>query len=132
MARRPTAPVLAASYRSGRPTQSAGSRPSATASDQVSVVVNAEELAAGVRAGQVRAIARAISWVEDEDARADALLAALYPSTGRARTVGVTGPPGAGKSTLVDRLAAIAHGAGHRVAVVAVDPASPFTGGAIL
>lgn len=89
-------------------------------------------LAQGVLAGQARAIARAISRVENQDPLAPALLAQLLPHTGQATTVGVTGPPGAGKSTLVDRLAAIARQAGHRVGVIAVDPASPFTGGAIL
>ena len=91
-----------------------------------------EALAEGVLAGQARAIARAISRVEDADPVAPALLARLLPHAGRATTVGITGPPGAGKSTLVDRLAAVARQAGHRVAVIAVDPASPFTGGAIL
>ncbi len=91
-----------------------------------------DALVEGVLAGQARAIARAISRVEDGDPAAPALLTRLLPHTGRAMTVGVTGPPGAGKSTLVDRLAWIARGAGHRVAVIAVDPASPFTGGAIL
>lgn len=89
-------------------------------------------LADGVLAGQARAIARAISRVEDGDAVAPALLARLHPHAGRAWTIGVTGPPGAGKSTLVDRLAACVRADGVRVAVVAVDPASPFTGGAIL
>jgi LAO/AO transport system kinase len=94
--------------------------------------VSPSELANGVLAGQVRAIARAISWIEDEDPRAAELVARLYPSTGKALTVGVTGPPGAGKSTFVDRLVAAARAAGRRVGVIAVDPASPFTGGAIL
>ncbi|MDB5095802.1 MAG: meaB [Cyanobacteria bacterium RYN_339] len=89
-------------------------------------------LAAGVLAGQARAIARAISWIEDEEAGAATVVAALYPSTGRALTVGITGPPGAGKSTFVDRLVARARAAGRKVGVIAVDPASPFTGGAIL
>jgi LAO/AO transport system kinase len=93
---------------------------------------NAAVVAAGVLAGKPRAIARAISWIEDDDPRASSLLAAVYPATGRARTIGVTGPPGAGKSTFVDRLVSIARAAGRRVGVVAVDPASPFSGGAIL
>ncbi len=89
-------------------------------------------LADRVRAGDVRALARAISLVEDESPAAAALVAALYPHSGRAWTIGVTGPPGAGKSTLVDRLAAALRAAGATVGIVAVDPTSPFTGGAIL
>ncbi|HEY9721425.1 MAG TPA: methylmalonyl Co-A mutase-associated GTPase MeaB [Oscillatoriaceae cyanobacterium] len=86
----------------------------------------------GIRAREPRAIARAISLVENQDPRADALLTALHPETGRAMTLGVTGPPGAGKSTFVDRLVSEIAQSGRRVAVVAVDPASPFSGGAIL
>ncbi len=89
-------------------------------------------LADRVAAGDPRALARAISLVEDESPAAAALLAALYPKTGRAWTVGVTGPPGAGKSTLVDRLATALRAADATVGIVAVDPTSPFTGGALL
>ena len=89
-------------------------------------------LADRVRAGDVRALARAISIVEDEAPAAAALVAALYPHTGRAWTIGVTGPPGAGKSTLVDRVATRLRADGATVGIVAVDPTSPFTGGAIL
>ncbi len=85
-----------------------------------------------VAAGDVRALARAISLVEDESPAAAPLIAALYPKTGRAWTIGVTGPPGAGKSTLVDRLATALRAQGATVGIVAVDPTSPFTGGAIL
>ena len=97
----------------------------------------AEELAvpglvAGVRAGEVRAIARAITLVEDALPAAPALLAGLFPHAGRALVVGVTGPPGAGKSSLVDRLAALLRNEGRTVGIVAVDPTSPFSGGAIL
>lgn len=77
-------------------------------------------------------IARAISAVEDQSANADCLLKELFPHTGRALTVGITGPPGAGKSSLVDRLAALYRNRGEKVGIVAVDPSSPFTGGAIL
>jgi len=99
--------------------------------------VAAEELAvpglvAGVRAGEVRAIARAITLVEDALPAAPALLAGLFPHAGRALVVGVTGPPGAGKSSLVDRLAALLRNEGRTVGIVAVDPTSPFSGGAIL
>jgi LAO/AO transport system kinase len=85
-----------------------------------------------VRSGDVRAVARAITLVEDGRPEARALLAALFPHAGRALVVGVTGPPGAGKSSLVDRLAAHLRRAGRTVGIVAVDPTSPFSGGAIL
>ncbi|HXH24653.1 MAG TPA: hypothetical protein VNI78_05350, partial [Vicinamibacterales bacterium] len=89
-------------------------------------------LAERVVAGDVRAVARAISLVEDETPEGRALVARLYPHTGRAYLVGVTGAPGAGKSTLVDRLTTEARRAGQTVGVIAVDPTSPFTGGALL
>jgi LAO/AO transport system kinase len=85
-----------------------------------------------VLAGDVRAIARAISLIEDESPAGAALVRAVYPRTGRAFLVGVTGPPGAGKSTLVDRLTAETRRLGETVGIIAVDPTSPFTGGAIL
>lgn len=89
-------------------------------------------LVAGVRAGEVRAVARAISLVEDGLPEARALLAALFPHAGGSLVVGVTGPPGAGKSSLVDRLTAHLRRQGRTVGIVAVDPTSPFSGGAIL
>ena len=82
--------------------------------------------------GDPRAIARAISLVEDESPAGADLIRRIFPHTGRAYLVGVTGPPGAGKSTLVDRLIAAIRASGTTVGVVAVDPTSPFTGGAIL
>lgn len=85
-----------------------------------------------VRAGEPRALARAISLIEDEAASAADLIRAIYPHTGRAYLVGVTGPPGAGKSTLVDKLTTHARSQGETLGVLAVDPTSPFTGGAIL
>jgi LAO/AO transport system kinase len=91
-----------------------------------------DALAARVRDGDLRALARSISLIEDESPLAAPLVAALYPHSGRAYLVGITGPPGAGKSTLVDRLAGSLRAAGHTVGVIAVDPTSPFTGGAIL
>jgi LAO/AO transport system kinase len=94
--------------------------------------VTTEALAQGVLRGDVRALARAISIVEDGRPEAAALLKALFPHAGRALLVGVTGPPGAGKSTLVDRLTAHLRKAGKSVGVVAVDPTSPYSGGAIL
>jgi LAO/AO transport system kinase len=90
------------------------------------------DLAAGVLAGDIRAVARAISLIEDLEPEAEALVDALYPHTGQALVLGVTGSPGSGKSSLVDRLIARERRADRRVAVVAVDPSSPFTGGAIL
>jgi len=92
----------------------------------------ASALAARVREGDVRAIARAITLVEEGLPEARALLAALFPHAGRALVVGVTGPPGAGKSSLVDRLTAHLRKVGRTVGIVAVDPTSPFSGGAIL
>ncbi len=89
-------------------------------------------LVAGVRAGETRAVARAISLVEDQAAAAQPLLRALFPHAGKALVVGVTGPPGAGKSSLVDKLTALLRGEGKSVGIVAVDPSSPFSGGAIL
>ena len=82
--------------------------------------------------GDPRAIARAISLIEDEAPQAAALVRALFLHTGGAYLVGITGPPGAGKSTLVDRLTAQLRQSGETVGVVAVDPTSPYTGGAIL
>ena len=89
-------------------------------------------LADRVLAGDPRAIARAISLVEDEDPGSAALMCAIFSRTGQAYLIGVTGPPGAGKSTLVDRLIVEMRQAGLRVGVIAVDPTSPFTGGAVL
>lgn len=79
-----------------------------------------------------RAIARAITVVEQGGAPAADLVGLLHPYTGRARLVGVTGPPGAGKSTLVDRLVTHVRTGGLQVGVLAIDPSSPFTGGAVL
>jgi LAO/AO transport system kinase len=90
------------------------------------------ELAGEVLRGDVRAVARAISIVENRRPGASELLAALFPHAGRALVVGVTGPPGAGKSTLVDRMTAHLRKLGKTVGIVAVDPTSPYSGGAIL
>jgi LAO/AO transport system kinase len=91
-----------------------------------------DELVAGVRDGDRRALARAISLVENRDERAQAIVRELYPQTGRAYAIGVTGPPGVGKSTLIGSLVAHARTLGLRVGVVSVDPSSPFSQGALL
>ena len=96
------------------------------------MAVAEETLAANVLRGDVRAIARAITTVENDAPEAAALLSALFPHAGKAVVIGVTGPPGAGKSTLVDRMTAHLRKAGKTVGIVAVDPTSPYTGGAIL
>ena len=96
------------------------------------MTTNLENWAAQVRAGDVRAISRAVSAIENRTSEAEALLRQLFPHTGRAWRVGVTGAPGTGKSTLVDRLAAHYRSEKKSVGIIAVDPSSPFTGGAIL
>src|SRR6266853_663832 len=85
-----------------------------------------------VAAGELNAVARAISKVEDGAADAAELMKQIFPRTGRALVIGITGAPGAGKSSLVDKLAAIYRKRGERVGIIAVDPSSPFSGGAIL
>jgi LAO/AO transport system kinase len=90
------------------------------------------ELAAAARAGDRRALARLLTAIETRAPAAEAALGELYPLAGRAHLVGVTGPPGGGKSTLVAALLAAARSAGRSVAVLAIDPSSPVTGGALL
>ncbi|HEV7396715.1 MAG TPA: methylmalonyl Co-A mutase-associated GTPase MeaB [Pyrinomonadaceae bacterium] len=85
-----------------------------------------------VVAGEPGAVARAISKVEDGSAGASALMKEIFRHTGRALVVGITGAPGAGKSSLVDKLAMLYRKSGERVGIIAVDPSSPFSGGAIL
>ena len=85
-----------------------------------------------IAAGEPNAVARAISKVEDGAADAADLMRQIFPRTGRALIIGITGAPGAGKSSLVDKLAGFYRKKGERVGVIAVDPSSPFSGGAIL
>jgi len=94
--------------------------------------MTAADVAERLLQGEPRAIARAISIVENEDAEAAALIGRIFGTTGRAYVIGVTGPPGAGKSTLVDRLIEHVRAGGQSVGVIAVDPTSPFSGGAVL
>jgi LAO/AO transport system kinase len=91
-----------------------------------------DSLAERLLAGDKRALARAISLVENRDAEGDRLVAELFPRTGRARIVGITGPPGVGKSTLIGALTAELRKADRDVGVLSIDPSSPFTQGAML
>ena len=91
-----------------------------------------ETLAAGVRAAEKRALARAITLVENGDPLAYELVREIYPDTGHAYAIGVTGPPGVGKSSLVSALVRHVRAAGRSVGVISVDPSSPFTRGALL
>jgi LAO/AO transport system kinase len=94
--------------------------------------VKTQDLVSRLRAGDRRALARAISVVEQGGTAARGLLAAAYPHTGAAHLVGITGPPGAGKSTLVTMLAQEWRRRGASLGIIAVDPTSPFSGGAVL
>jgi LAO/AO transport system kinase len=91
-----------------------------------------ETLVAAIREGDTRALARAISLVENGDPLAGGIVHDLYPHTGRARTIGVTGPPGVGKSSLIGSLVLHARALGETVGVISVDPSSPFSHGALL
>ena len=86
-----------------------------------------DELTSGVRSGDRRALARAISLVENGDPLSYALVRELYPETGSAYVVGVTGPPGVGKSSLISAIVGHVRGSGQTVGVLSVDPSSPFT-----
>lgn len=90
------------------------------------------ELVERLRSGDALALARAISWIENEDPRGLELLDVVYPDIGRSYRIGISGPPGAGKSTLVDGLTEHLLDEGSTVGIIAVDPTSPFTGGALL
>jgi LAO/AO transport system kinase len=91
-----------------------------------------EQLVAGVRAGDRRAVARSISLVENRDPGASAVVQELYPETGAAFAIGITGPPGVGKSSLIGALVRHVRALGLSVGVISVDPSSPFTQGALL
>jgi LAO/AO transport system kinase len=91
-----------------------------------------ESLAEGVRAGDTRALARAISLVENGDPAAYELVRDIYPDTGRTYAVGITGPPGVGKSSLISMLIAHIRAQDRTIGVISVDPSSPFTHGALL
>jgi LAO/AO transport system kinase len=91
-----------------------------------------KDLKKNILSGDKRAIAKGISLVENEDKDSANLLKNLYPHTGSAYRIGLTGPPGAGKSTITNCLIRLLHDKGYKVGVIAVDPTSPFTGGALL
>jgi len=91
-----------------------------------------EDLVREMLAGSVRALARVITLVENEDRRAYELMGSLFPHTGKAYIIGITGSPGTGKSTLTDKLAMVLRQRDLTVGIIAVDPSSPFTGGALL
>jgi LAO/AO transport system kinase len=95
-------------------------------------MMGGSQLIEKILAGDARSVARAISKVEDGMADAATLMKEIFPRTGRALVIGITGAPGAGKSTLVDKLALGYRKREERVGIIAVDPSSPFTGGAIL
>jgi LAO/AO transport system kinase len=94
--------------------------------------MNTTDLIEKILAGETRSVARAITMVENGSLDAAELMKAVYPKTGRARIIGITGSPGAGKSSLVDKLAAFYKDKGEKIGVICIDPSSPFSGGAIL
>jgi len=102
--------------------------PATESVDRTSLITFVER----VRSGDVRALARAITAIENDSAQASQLMKALFPHSGKATVIGLTGSPGAGKSTLVDQLAREYRKQEKTIGIIAVDPTSPYTGGAIL
>src|SRR4051794_6580130 len=94
--------------------------------------MSTSDLIAKVLEGQPRAVARAISRIENHMSEAAEIMRAVFLNTGKATVIGITGSPGAGKSSLVDKLALHYKNAGERVGIICIDPSSPFSGGAIL
>ena len=94
--------------------------------------MNKEKLIEKLKVKDVRAVARLLTLIENEDKDADKILKEIWRDTGKSYIVGITGPPGAGKSTIVDLLSNFATEKGLKVGVLAVDPTSPFSGGAVL
>ena len=91
-----------------------------------------EHIIGQLKKGDVRAVARLLTFIENEEKDAETILKKIWKFTGNSYVIGITGPPGAGKSTIVDLLAIIALDKGHKVGVLAIDPTSPFSGGAVL
>ena len=85
-----------------------------------------------LKKGDIRSVARLLTLIENEDEKAETILKEIWENTGKSYIIGITGPPGAGKSTIVDLLAKLAVEKQHKVGVLAVDPTSPFSGGAVL
>jgi len=98
----------------------------------VQILPKIQEIARGVLAGDRRSIARAITTIENNSPKAQELIASIFPHTGNAHIIGLTGPPGSGKSTLIDKIIRKYRQRDKTVGVIAVDPTSPFTGGAFL
>ncbi len=95
-------------------------------------MMDIEDIKRGIMGGKKRAAAKLITMMENEDTRSLELMKDLYHLTGKARVIGITGPPGAGKSTVTDQIAKLIRKQGKKVGVIAVDPTSPFSHGAIL
>ena len=106
--------------------------PAASAATAVSKDARLDALLHRFEAGEMRALAQLITMVENRAPESSAIIERIYPRTGRAQVVGITGPPGAGKSTLVNRLIAKYRALGKKIAILAIDPSSPFSGGAVL